>query len=205
MSLLASSRDTSRWTFEKGAGFYDRSRIVNHFLSEWDNRILALKPATPLLDLGCATGRTLVKFIENGYTDVCGFDLSLNCLKILRGKFPDESPSLARGFIENLPYRNESFSSALLSGVLHHLEDPKEAFREIARVLKSSGKLFIAEPQFPIGIRQFINMILDIYPVTGDRRFYTPEIVTKIASLCGFRQIISLNKGISYILVLERC
>lgn len=158
-----------------------------------------------MLDLGCATGRLFGKLVDNGYPDMHGFDLSLNCLKILKRKFPDNRLPLASGIIENLPYKKGTFSSALLSGVIHHLENPGEAFDEIARVLKRSGKLYIAEPLFPIGIRQSINLALDIYPITGDRRFYTPGKLIEIASNHNFREKKSLIKTVSYILVLEKC
>jgi SAM-dependent methyltransferase len=42
-----------------------------------------------------------------------------------------------------LPFRNDSFDTVLLRFVVEHLEYPPEAFREIHRILKKSGKVII--------------------------------------------------------------
>ncbi len=205
MSLLASSRQTSRSTFERWASFYDNSRIINHFLRARDERVIKLNPPAPVLDLGCATGRLARKLIRNGVESITGLDLSYNCLTIAREKAAHDRFSPTQGFIEDLPFKDASFASVMFSGVIHHLEKPQVALREVARVLRPSGKLFIMEPYFVMGIRQILNLTLDIYPIHGDRRFYTPGKIIDIAQNSGFVKKDVFKYPLSYILVFERC
>ena len=84
MSLLKSSRDVSRWTFDRWAGFYKSSRIINWFTGQWDDHYLDMSLKEPILDLGCATGRLLGKFSNNGRREMFGFDLSRTCLRMAK-------------------------------------------------------------------------------------------------------------------------
>lgn len=47
------------------------------------------------------------------------------------------------GNVEKLPVESESFQTALMVRVLHHLEKPEEAFKEIFRVLEPGGFLIL--------------------------------------------------------------
>jgi len=47
------------------------------------------------------------------------------------------------GSVDNLPFANNYFDFVNCSGVLHHIERPEKAFREIKRVLKKNGTALI--------------------------------------------------------------
>jgi len=47
---------------------------------------------------------------------------------------------------ENLPFPEKSFDFIYLIGILHHLPDQSKGLKEIRRVLKEDGKVFISEP-----------------------------------------------------------
>jgi SAM-dependent methyltransferase len=181
--------------------------MINSYLDHWDKIFLDMKPETPLLDLGCGPGRLLGKLIENCYYDVFGIDISQNGLILARnrGKHETKIPGFALGLLEYIPYRTGSFKTAILSGVYHHLEQPKIVLSEIARILQDHGKLIIADPYFPPPVRQLINVVLDIYPITGDRRFYSPGKIEKLAERFGLIKKDMVNMSMSYILVFEKC
>ena len=44
--------------------------------------------------------------------------------------------------VSRFPFRDETFDTVLVYGVLHHLADPAAACREISRVLKPQGSYF---------------------------------------------------------------
>ena len=119
MSLLKSSREVSRTAFDSWADFYDSSWIINKVTEGWDDYLINLSLPEPILDLGCATGRLLRKLEKSGYSELFGFDISESCLKIARKNTDREIVSLTQGYVERLPFKDESCATVVLSGVLH--------------------------------------------------------------------------------------
>ena len=54
-------------------------------------------------------------------------------------------------------------------------------------------------------MRHFINIMLSIYPITGDRRFYAPSKVECRAAKSGFEKINMIKMPLAYILVFRKC
>jgi SAM-dependent methyltransferase len=48
--------------------------------------------------------------------------------------------------IRNLPVSDETFAATICQGVLEHVKDPERAVREIHRVLRPGGELFVEVP-----------------------------------------------------------
>ncbi len=205
MSLLKSSREVSRTAFDSWADFYDSSWIINKVTEGWDDYLINLSLPEPILDLGCATGRLLRKLEKSGYSELFGFDISESCLKIARKNTDREIVSLTQGYVERLPFKDESCATVVLSGVLHHLEIPSGVLEEIAGIVRERGIFIICEPGFFWGLRHIFNLALDIYPVQGDRRYYTWKRVAALAEKVGFRKKDLFRSAFSYILVFERC
>jgi ubiquinone/menaquinone biosynthesis C-methylase UbiE len=207
MSLIKSSREISRHTFERHADFYDNSKIINSYLDKWDQEILKMNLPCPLLDMGCGPGRLLGKLLQSGDGDIHGVDITLAGLRLAEKKVSSTGGlyTLTEASLEELPYKDNSFSTLLMTGVFHHLEKPKPVLAEAARVLANSGILLIADPYFPPLMRQFINIMLSIYPVTGDRRFYSEANIEKLAKKHGFVKKSVYDIPLAYILVFEKC
>ncbi len=51
------------------------------------------------------------------------------------------------GSIEEIPFPDESFDSAVCTQVFEHLENPEKGAKEISRVLKKGGHLLVTVPQ----------------------------------------------------------
>ena len=170
--------------------------------------MLAIRPPSPLLDIGCGPGRLAGKLLAAGYDDVCGIDITKQGLLLAREKGSirfGNSLHLVEGVAETLPFKSASFASAVISGVLHHMEKPVPVMLEAARILNGNGILILAEPYFPPLMRHFINIMLSIYPITGDRRFYAPSRVEYLAAEADFEKINMIKMPLAYILVFRKC
>jgi len=86
----------------------------------------------------------------------------------------------------NLPFENDSFDTAILTQVIEHLEKPERALKEVYRILKPEGLLFISWPfLYPIH-----EAPRDFFRYSKYGMFYIAENsnfeVIKIKSSSGF-------------------
>ncbi len=107
-----------------------------------------LKSGDKILDLGAGAGEYSLYFAEKGY-DVSALELTDANIAAFRKKLkPEHKIDLVQGNALDLSrYSDESFDIVLLFGPLYHLhkdEDKQKCIAEAKRVLKQSGKIFIA-------------------------------------------------------------
>lgn len=96
-----------------------------------------------LLDVGCGNGR-LYEFLKAEPVNYTGIDNNRAFLKIAKQKYPDAKFRYADAV--KLPFFAKSFDTVWCIAVLHHLPTKTlrlKACKEIARVLKTNGKLMI--------------------------------------------------------------
>ena len=131
-----------------------------------------------VLDIGCGTGACLAAFLEMGLR-VTGLDPSTYMLDIALNKIRNRS-DLYRGYAEDLPFDDNSFSYACLFTTLEFVEDHRKALKEAFRVAKD---------------RVFIG-VLNRYAIKGIQRrvkgIFTPTIFNhaKFFSVWELKQLI---------------
>lgn len=106
-----------------------------------------VNPKSIWLDLGCghqlfrswkeSHGIVEEKIIVDSCNKVFGLDYNLNSLKKHR-----TIKNTIRGNMTKLPFKNNSFDLITSNMVVEHLDNPKEQFKDIYRVLSDNG-LFI--------------------------------------------------------------
>ncbi len=100
-----------------------------------------------LLDIGTGTGR-LLEILGPDLKEAEGIDLSHDMLAVARATLDQAGLSNCRvrhGDMYQLPYRDGTFDAAIVNQVLHFADDPLYGIREAARVLKSGGRLIVAD------------------------------------------------------------
>jgi len=140
-----------------------------------------------VLDLGSGSGRHVIYLVKNGF-DVYGFDIAEEGIKITRHWLEKEKldANLKIGSIyEKLPYQDNFFDAIISTSVIHHgkLENIRKAIKEIERVLKPKGLIFIT-----VRRRQFRNWPKFKITEQYDKRQTKYEIV-------GSRTYLPLNGG----------
>jgi ubiquinone/menaquinone biosynthesis C-methylase UbiE len=106
---------------------------------------LELLPGHRVLDLGVGSCWT-TEWLARLNIDVVATDIAVDMLSVGRERVRDLDAGLVTGDLEALPFAAQSFDRALCMNALHHIPDPSLALREIARVLKPSGRLVLIEP-----------------------------------------------------------
>ncbi|MDP8956168.1 MAG: class I SAM-dependent methyltransferase [Actinomycetota bacterium] len=105
-----------------------------------------------VLEVGCGTGFLILNLWLAGYVDEAhGCDISTGMLRVCaesaRRLGCDLRLRLADA--EQLPYGDEEFDLVVGHAVLHHLPEPEAALREVHRVLRPGGAVWIlGEPSF---------------------------------------------------------
>jgi len=96
-----------------------------------------------LLDVGCATGALLAAFKRLGYTSLLGLDPSPVCARSAADLYGIEVRAQT---ITDLADSTERFDCVMLSSVLEHVHDAREAVSQLVNLLRPGGMLFIEVP-----------------------------------------------------------
>lgn len=97
----------------------------------------------PILDLGCGDG-TFARILFNGVTVDAGVDA--NAGEVDRARRNRCYADVRASRIESLPFDTGTFATAYSNCVLEHVEPLEAALREIHRVLKPGGCLYLTVP-----------------------------------------------------------
>jgi len=151
----------SRWDFDRWAKRYDETIRRTYQADDWMyknyeevlNQVVAFaqdilkKSKVTVVDIGIGTGNLAQKFVDK-VECLIGVDPSPEMLKIAREKLP-EIETKEGSFLE-LPIADNSADLVISSYALHHLteEEKMKALKEMSRVLKSQGKIIIADLMF---------------------------------------------------------
>ncbi len=115
-------------------------------------------PCHLAVDLGCGTGSVLEKLLTKA-EHVVGVDGSPRMLELARRRFAPDAHggqyaslegeqariSLRIGELDHLPLRDGEADFACINLVLHHLSHPLYTLKEVQRILRSGGTVFIAD------------------------------------------------------------
>ena len=144
--VLAARQSKTRDFF---AGIADRWDEIRSEFEHPDIRIGALgalvDPSLKVLDIGTGTGAMLPVF-AGAPRVVVALDNSQAMLVRARARCRAEGlvgVGFCAGDVDRLPFADGTFDACNCSMVLHHVSRPSAALQEIARVVKSGGKVMV--------------------------------------------------------------
>lgn len=130
--------------YKRWAETYDKS--PNPLLALEQRHLASLLPnlgGSNVLDLACGTGRWLAALLSRGARSVVGIDFSTAMLDVARRSSGRNCLVLGDGL--ELPFQASVFDFVLSSFALNHFEDLQALARELARAMKSEGRLVLSE------------------------------------------------------------
>lgn len=128
-----------------GEGTYQKELILPNLI-----RLLALKKSDTVLDLACGQGFFAREFAKSG-AKVVGADISPELIEIARKNSKNIDFHVASA--DSLPFlKNGSIDRATIVLAIQNIENISAVFKEVARVLKEGGRLFLVlnHPAFRI-------------------------------------------------------
>ncbi|HEV8681374.1 MAG TPA: methyltransferase domain-containing protein [Actinomycetota bacterium] len=137
------------------------------------------------LDVGTGPG-TLPRLLGPIVDLTVGTDVTREMLRLFVEALPEALAIQADAV--RLPFADGSFTLVTNGSVLHHVEDPMEALREAARVLRPGGRFLLidmAGPEEPAGraVRDEVERIRDPSHV----RILAPSQIQAMLEDAGFR------------------
>lgn len=122
-------------------GYYDES-VINQL-----NEMKLLKSGITVLDLGAGDGY-LSRAVAGSVKKVIAVDISGEMLRELEKKAGEEGIANIETLESDccdMPVLSSSIDLVCANMFLHHIEEPELAIKEMKRVLKSGGKVFLAD------------------------------------------------------------
>lgn len=142
-----------RWRrrfIERGSSFEDDAGIAGWTPTGLETRVRQFRrlwaehsspAASEWLDIGCGAGTYTRILHEQGYS-VLGLDYSSPSLKKARDRSPDGMRWLAAN-IHGMPLRDGYADGVLCFGVIQALDSSEQALKEISRVVRVGGEVWI--------------------------------------------------------------
>jgi SAM-dependent methyltransferase len=123
-----------------------------------------------VLEYGCGPGGSTLLTLANGAAHVTGIDLSETAIRKAKEQAAEQQATAQTDYFvmngEDLTFAPQTFDVCYGNSILHHL-DTEQAYRQIARVLRSDGVAIFREP---LGMNPLINLYRKLTP-----RLRTPD------------------------------
>jgi len=150
---------------------------------------LQLGDSARLLDFGCGPGGPLTYIVANTNITAMGIDLDSDALRLatLRAEQQGLTEKIEFQQVDanqELPLENETFDAAISVDVVMHLIDREHAFTDIARVLKTNGKLLFTDAGIIAG--QVSNEQLQCRSYNGFSQYVADGFNESALKIAGF-------------------
>jgi SAM-dependent methyltransferase len=121
-------------------------RSINRFVIRWTQRYLP--PGSRVLEGGCGRGQNVFSLQSAGY-DAYGVDFAKRTVALVRQHAPELK--IREGDVRHLPFADSFFHGYWSLGVIEHFyEGYGPIMREMARVLRRGGVLFLTFPHMSL-------------------------------------------------------
>src|SRR5664279_1451595 len=148
---------------------------------------LDLKENVNFLDIGCGTGWALVqagRLIDFRGT-FYGVDLSQKMIEKARENFMEYGNfHFIIANSESIPLDDNFFDIVICTNSFHHYLHPDKAMKEIFRLLKHGGRIYILDPAADFWIIKVVDKIIKLFE-PGHVKIYSSEEFKKLMSEAG--------------------
>ncbi|NIM25645.1 MAG: class I SAM-dependent methyltransferase [Nitrososphaeria archaeon] len=186
--------------YNKVNAYISLGKDVEHRNRGIKGRVL---PGNKILDAGSGFGN-----MSKTASNLCNGDISITLYDPLvpmlqnTGTFFDETPDMANGVFEHIPFRDEEFDAVLCGYSLRDAINLRIAISEIHRVLKKDGRFVIVDLGKPdeafirFGVSFYLRMILPILALIAGGK-----LGLKFATLYGTYKRWPKNKKLEELLL----
>jgi ubiquinone/menaquinone biosynthesis C-methylase UbiE len=171
-----------------------KGRWVYHYLRREQGALIAmldLKENMHFLDIGCGTGWAIGQAAQvvNEQGEFYGVDLSPKMIEKAKENFSDKNNfHFIEANSESIPLDDNMFDIIICTNSFHHYLHPDKAMKEIHRLLKPGGKIYILDPTADTLLIKLADKIIEMVESAHVKMYSTKE----------FKQLM-LNAGLKYL------
>lgn len=148
----------AEWQYEKGAD------TIKYFTEKYKPHVLF--EGKTVLDVGCGAAGKSLYYLKMGADRVTGVDIvetyEREAMKLAAKLGYTRYFNFVCASADELPYPDSSFDTIIMNDAMEHVSDPEAVLRELRRVVKPNGHIFINFPPYyhPFGahLSDAINM-----------------------------------------------
>lgn len=132
------------WQYEKGKD------TINFYLDYLSKEEMFC--GKEVLDIGCGAGGKSLYYASCGAKKVTGIDIlpkyEQDSIKLAKKLNLQERFQFFVADASNLPFPSHSFDTIIMNDTMEHVAQPEETLKEVMRVLKKGGRVFINFPPY---------------------------------------------------------
>jgi SAM-dependent methyltransferase len=136
-----------------------------------------------VLDVGCGYGFLAAELLARGFRAE-GVEISPTGLRHARAR----GVKVREGALRDASFPNAAFDAVCAFYVIEHLEDPKDFFREAARILRPGGVLLMRWPHTAPLVRwcRLLGIRVDLFDAPSHLIDFTPASLKRLLVEAGF-------------------
>lgn len=190
---------------ELGNEILDRMNESHENMAQWGVSHLDIANDDVILDIGCGGGVNVARFLQMSEDKVYGLDYSEVSVEKsieLNKEFIDEGRcEIIQGSVSELPFDDESFDIVTGFETVYFWPDFINDLKEVNRVLKNEGIIFICNEAVPKDDDQDQKDLVELL----DMKIYSEETMSEALRESGFSEVLSFRKdGTDWVCVIAK-
>ena len=153
--------------------------------------LLDIKESICVLDIGCGTGWALgqIAKLVDGKGSFYGIDLSAKMIEKAKENFKEQKQfQFMKANAESIPLEDNKFDVIICTNSFHHYLNPDKALKEMYRLLKAEGKVYILDPTVDMWILKIVSKLIKLLDPSQVKLYSTKE----------FKELI-IGSGLMYV------
>lgn len=138
-----------------------------------------------MLDIGSALGDSLLEAEKLGWKNLFGVELS----KYAASESRKRGLNVNNGTLESARYKSNYFDIVTLQDVIEHLENPKSVLKEVYRILRPGGCVYIVTPDIGGLWQKFLGSLWYHYKPGEHLMYFSQKTLAQILGNTGFNNI----------------
>ena len=177
-----------------GNQLIDKMNVNHEGLAKWSLSHLDISKDNVILDIGCGGGVNVKRFLKMTENKVHGIDYSElaveRSIKLNKSAVDEGKCEIIKGSVSDLPFTDNSFDIVTGFETVYFWPDFVNDLKEVLRVLKDDGIIFIANEALPKEGDERQKELIELL----DMKIYSEDELVESLKMAGFSNVTTYIK-----------